>query len=146
MEYLIGVALSLVVAGTAAAVGFDRERAFYPVLLIVVASYYVLFAAMGASGQVVILESVAAGGFLLLAVIGFKTSLWFVVAGLVAHGIFDFLHHRFIANPGVPHWWPGFCLAFDVIAGGFLAALLILRRVVPTNARRERSARPKRNL
>ena len=65
MEYLIGIALSLAVAGTAAAVGFDRERAFYPVLLIVIASYYVLFAAMGASGQVVIFESLVAGGFLL---------------------------------------------------------------------------------
>ena len=26
--------------------------------------------------------------------------------------------------PVVISWWPGFCLAFDVFAGGFLAALL----------------------
>jgi hypothetical protein len=44
MEYLIGVILSLAVAGFAAVIGFDRERAFYPTVLIVIASYYVLFA------------------------------------------------------------------------------------------------------
>ncbi len=128
MEYLIGVVLSLVVAGIARSVGFGRERAFYPVVLIVIASYYVLFASMGAPGRVVILESVVAAVFLLAAVIGFRGSLWVVVAGLVAHGIFDLVHHRFIENPGVPSWWPGFCLAFDVVAGGFLAVLLMRRK------------------
>jgi hypothetical protein len=128
MEYLIGLVLSLVVAGTATGVGFDRERAFYPVLLIVIASYYVLFASMGASGRVVILESVMAAVFLLAAVIGFRGSLWVVVAALLAHGIFDLIHSRVINDPGVPHWWPGFCLAFDVAAGGFLAVLLMRRK------------------
>jgi hypothetical protein len=49
MEYLIGLILSLVVAGFAIIVGFDRDRSFYPTVLIVIASYYVLFAVMGAS-------------------------------------------------------------------------------------------------
>ena len=44
MEYLIGVILTLAVAAFAAVVGFDRERAFYPTVLIVIASYYALFA------------------------------------------------------------------------------------------------------
>jgi len=128
MEYLIGLVLSLVVAGTATSVGFDRERAYYPVLLIVIASYYVLFASMGASGRVVILESLVASVFLLAAVIGFKGSLWIVVAALVAHGVFDLFHHRVIKDPGVPQWWPGFCFSFDVVAGGFLAVLLLKRK------------------
>jgi hypothetical protein len=38
MEYLIGLILSLAVAGSAAAIGFDRERAFYPTVLIVISS------------------------------------------------------------------------------------------------------------
>jgi hypothetical protein len=49
MEYLIGLILSLVVAGFAIIVGFDRDRSFYPTVLIIIASYYVLFAVMGAS-------------------------------------------------------------------------------------------------
>jgi hypothetical protein len=46
MDYVIGVALAFVVSAFAALAGFDRERVFYPTLLIVIASYYVLFAVM----------------------------------------------------------------------------------------------------
>lgn len=127
MEYAIGVVLSLAVMGFATAVGFDRERVFYPAVLFVIATYYVLFAAMGSSGSIVIVESVAAAAFTLVAVTGFKTRLWLVVAGLAGHGVFDFVHHLIIENPGVPQWWPGFCLAFDVMAAGYLAVLIVKR-------------------
>jgi hypothetical protein len=79
---------------------------------------------MSASTPVVIVESVAAGAFLALAVIGFKTGLWLVVVALAGHGVFDFFHHLLIDNPSVPRWWPGFCMAFDVVAAGYLAVLL----------------------
>ena len=125
MEYLIGFILSLAVAGFAAMVGFDRERAFYPTVLIVIGSYYVLFAAMGGSRHTLTLEIIVAGGFLLLAVIGFKTNFWLIVAALIGRGVFDFVHRFFIDNPGVPHWWSGFCLAFDGFLGVFLAVRLI---------------------
>ncbi len=125
MEYLIGLMLSLAVAGFAAVIGFDRERAFYPTVMIVIASYYVLFAAMGASGRTLIIEIVIASAFLMIAVLGFRENLWIVVAALIGHGVFDFIHHFFIDNPGVPHWWPGFCLAFDALLGGVLAVRLI---------------------
>ncbi len=125
MEYLIGLALSVAVAGFATAIGLDRERAFYPTVLIVIASYYVLFAVMGASPRTLLIEIVVAGGFLVFAVLGFKRSLWFAVAAIIGHGGFDFVHHWFIANPGVPNWWPGFCMTFDVIFGAWLAGRLI---------------------
>src|SRR5438105_548234 len=126
MEYLIGLILSLAVVGSAAIIGFDRERAFYPTVLVVIASYYVLFAVMGASGRTLVLEVAVASGFLLVAVLGFKTNFWLVAAAFVGHGVFDFVHRFFIINPGVPHWWPGFCLAFDLLVGLFLAARLIM--------------------
>jgi len=63
-----------------------------------------------------VLESVAAAAFLALAVIGFERSLWLTAAALVGHGIFDFFHHPLIQNAGVPVWWPGFCMSFDVLA------------------------------
>jgi hypothetical protein len=121
MKYLIGLILAVVVAGLAAIVGFDRDRAFYPTILIVIASYYVLFAVMGASRQALISEMVVATGFLLLSALGFRRNLWLVAAAIIGHGLFDFVRHLFIENPGVPLWWPGFCLAFDVILGGWLA-------------------------
>jgi hypothetical protein len=60
MEYLIGLILSLVVAGFAIIVGFDRDRSFCPTVLIVIASYYVLFAVMGASERTLVIEIAAA--------------------------------------------------------------------------------------
>ena len=83
MEYLIGVILSLAVAGLATVVGFDRERAFYPTVMIVIASYYVLFAAMEASRRTLAIEILVAGGFLLVAVFGYRRNFWLVVAALV---------------------------------------------------------------
>ena len=127
MEYLIGLILSLVVAVFAIIVDFDRDRSFYPTVLIVIASYYVLFAVMGASERTLVIEIAAASVFLLFAVLGFRKNLWLVSAAIVGHGIFDFVHHLLIENPGVPRWWPGFCLVFDVIFSGSLAVHLMRR-------------------
>src|SRR5262249_46807163 len=102
------------VSGMATFVRLDRDRAFYPTILVVIASYYALFAVMGGSSRALLVESAAISVFLLGAVVGFKRSLWFVVAGLAAHGVFDALHTRLITNPGVPVWWSPFCLAYDV--------------------------------
>lgn len=129
MEYLIGLVLSLAVAGLAIFMGFDRERAFYPTVAIVIASYYVLFAVMAASRPTLVLEIAVASGFLLLATIGYKKSLWLVAIAIAGHGVFDIVHHLFIENPGVPHWWPGFCFIFDVILGGLLAIRLSTHRL-----------------
>ena len=129
MGPVIGVSLALAVGVLFRTLRFDRDRAFYPTVTIVVASYYILFAAMGASTGTLVLESLAAAGFMLAAVWGFRSSLWLVVAALAAHGIFDLVHGAAIANPGVPVWWPGFCLGFDLTAAGYLAWLLRSGRV-----------------
>jgi hypothetical protein len=68
---------------------------------------------------------VVASGFLLVAILGFRRNFWIVVAALGAHGAFDFVHHWFIDNAGVPRWWPGFCLAFDAILALYLSVQLI---------------------
>src|SRR5689334_17420465 len=126
MEYLVAVILGLVVAGFAAASGFDRDRAFYPTVLIVIASYYSLFAAMGSSGYSTFEIEIAVGlVFSALAVLGFKKNLWLAAAGIAGHGFFDFfVHHALVTNPGMPVWWPGFCGTIDIVLGGWLAIRL----------------------
>jgi hypothetical protein len=120
---LVGAVLAIVVGLFASGCGLDRDRAFYPTVTIVVASYYALFAVMGSSTHALILESMVGAVFLGMAVLGFKRSLWVVVVALALHGIFDLVHAEAIFNPGVPGWWPQFCLAFDVTAAGYLAWL-----------------------
>ena len=121
MPYVIGIVLALAVSAYATALGLDRDRAFYPTLLIVIAAYYVLFAAMGGSGRVMVVESLVMAVFVVAASVGFRRSLWLVVAGLAAHGVQDLFHARLVANPGVPAWWPAFCLTYDLAAAGYLA-------------------------
>lgn len=119
--YLIGVGLAVGILGGCTAMGMDRERSFYAVLLMVVALYYALFAVMSGSSAVLLAEMLPIAGFVLAAAIGFKKNLWLVAVGLVGHGVFDFFHGHVISNPGVPVWWPGFCGAFDVVAGVYMA-------------------------
>jgi hypothetical protein len=133
MPYVVGIVLSLGVALFARRVGFDRDRAFYPTVLIVIASYYVLFAAMSDSVQTVLLEAIVMAGFSIAAVVGFKSSAWIVVAGLAGHGVFDALHGNILDNSGVPVWWPAFCLAYDVGAACGLA-WIIKRRPSPPSS------------
>ena len=128
MPYLIGAALALAVGLSATLARFDRDRAFYPTITIVVASYYPLFAVMAAPTSVRLVESLIVLPFLVASVLGFKRSLWIVVGARCGHGIRDSFHGRLVVNPGVPTWWPGFCLAYDLVAGGYLAVLLSLKR------------------
>ena len=124
MPYVVGIVLSVGVAVFARSVGFDRDRAFYPTVMIVIAAYYVLFAAMSGSVQTVILESIVMTGFAIAAVAGFKSSAWITVGALAGHGVFDALHGKVIENSGVPAWWPAWCLAYDLGAAACLAWLI----------------------
>ena len=124
MPYVIGIVLSVGVAVFARVVGFDRDRAFYPTVMIVIAFIYVLFAAISGSGPTVALESIVAVGFSSAAVVGFKSSAWIVAGALAGHGVFDAVHGRIIENAGVPMWRPAFCLAYDLGAAASLAWLI----------------------
>ena len=123
LPFTVGIVLSLGVALFARGVGLDRDRAFYPTVLIVVASYYVLFAIMSGSTSAVLTESIVMAAFVAAAVMGFKTRSWIIIAGLAAHGVMDSFHGAVIDNPGVPSWWPAWCMAYDVGAAGALALL-----------------------
>lgn len=127
MEYSIGIVLGVVVCVFALLTRFDRDRVFYPTVLTVIPTYYILFAAMGGGAEALIAETTVTCAFWALAVVGFKKNLWWIAAGLAGHGVFDFVHSAVIANPGVPAFWPGFCGSIDVFLGAFLAVLLVKR-------------------
>ena len=133
MAFAVGTVVALLTALFARMTRLDHDRAFYPTVLIVIALYYILFAAMGNSAHALRLESIQLAVFATIAVVGFRSNLWWVVLGLAGHGVFDLAHGHLVANPGVPLWWPGFCLAADVFLAAILAWLLY-RRVVPARS------------
>ena len=124
LPYAVGIVLSIGVTLFARLVGLDRDRAFYPTVMIVIAAYYVLFAVISGSVQTVVIESVVMTLFTAAAVVGFRSSAWIVVVALAAHGVFDAVHGYVIENAGVPSWWPAWCLAYDVGAAACLGWLL----------------------
>jgi hypothetical protein len=129
MPYFIGVVIALVTVVLARLAGFDRDRAFYPTVLLVTATYYVLFAVLGGSFSALVVESIVMTAFAIAAVFGFRLNLWLVVFAFAAHAVFDFVHGNVVVNPGVPAFWPGFCLAYDVVVAGFLAWFLYQRKL-----------------
>lgn len=130
---LIGAALALAVGLAASALGFDRDRAFYPTVMIVIASYYLLFAVQAGAYTALLYEALAALPFVLLSVLAFRRAPGLLILALLGHGLFDFLRGDHLANPGVPGWWPAFCLGYDLLAGLYLA--LLLRRRASTATR-----------
>jgi len=121
MALIVGALLALAVGFLATLAGLGRERGFYPTIVIVIASYYVLFAVQARSPAIMAGECAGLVLFAALALGAYRRTLWLAVAALAAHGLFDFFHHQIVANPGVPAWWPPFCLAYDVVAAGYLA-------------------------
>jgi hypothetical protein len=134
MALLVGTLLALGVGVFATVSGLDRDRAFYPTLMIVIAALYSLFAAIGESTHALVFDSLIGLVFIAAATVGFRSSLWLVAAALAAHGALDSVHGAVVSNSGVPSWWPAFCGAYDVVAAGYLAWLLKSGRIRASRA------------
>lgn len=120
-----GVGLGLVVAAFARRVAFDRDRSFYPTVMIVIATYYVLFAIMAGNDQAIWIEAGIAALFIAAAVAGYHLNPLIVAAAILAHAGYDTAHHLVFPDNGAPVWWPGFCGSIDGVLG--VAAALAAR-------------------
>jgi hypothetical protein len=126
---LVGVLLAIGVAALAKFTRFDQDRSFYSTVLVIIASYYVLFAVLDGSGHALVSELVFAVAFSIMAIIGALFLPTLVGIGIVAHGLFDFVHDGLIENHGVPAWWPSFCGSIDIVLG--LWVIMLTRSRVP---------------
>ncbi len=119
-ELGLGVGLALVMIVGARLVGFERDRSFYPTVLIVIALLYMLFAAMASQASFVV-EAAVAAGFVAMAILGYRRSAWWLVAGYLLHAGWDAAHDLVVINDGIPPQWPGFCFGFDAVVAVYLA-------------------------
>ncbi len=129
LDILWGLVIGLSGVGSAHLLGFDRDRSYYPTLMIVIASIYILFAVMAVPASALWPEAIAAMVFIALAIAGHRWSLWLVVLALLGHGVFDMVHPHIIANAAVPSWYPAFCGAADLVLSAALAALILRGRL-----------------
>lgn len=120
MTYVAGALLGFATCFAASRLRLDRGRAFYPAMVMVIALIYAAFALIGGSLDALRAESIPIVIFIAAAIAGYRFSMWIIVAALIGHGVFDFVHDALIANPGVPRWYPPMCGAYDIAAGVYL--------------------------
>jgi hypothetical protein len=93
----------------------------YALMLAAISFIYVGFAVADGRRRVLVLESAVALAFFWLAT--FAITVWAPLAaiGLVAHGLWDMVHHPRGVSTRLPHWYPPACAVYDwVLAAVFL--------------------------
>jgi Family of unknown function (DUF6010) len=121
---LLPIALGAVLGGLFVFLVRRRKRGDISLLalgLVVAAFVYLVLAlAAGADRRWLILEAVGLGVFGLLAWLGLRASLWWLVLGWVAHVGWDVGLHLDRPQTFVPAWYPLLCVGFDLVVAGFL--------------------------
>jgi len=127
LPIIIGLILAASMAFLARVTHFDRDRSFYAVVLIVIATYYVLFACI--ANEAILTEILFASIFSVIAIAGALRWPLLLGVGIFMHGVFDVVHGYIISNSGVPEWWPAFCASIDVALGLWVIYLVKKDRV-----------------
>lgn len=120
--------VAAVVTGAVATILPEAWRtALLALLLALAAGLYPGFAyrARAGPGEVALQWTVALG-FTGIAFLGLVRTPWALVAGWLLHAGWDALHHDGRRGRLVPAFYPPLCVAYDVVVGIWLAALLLL--------------------
>ena len=120
---LWGVAFGAIQAAAPLGFWWLDPATVYALSLVLIAAVYIGFAVADGRRRVVAVETVVAGGFVVLAAAGVTGPAWLLVLGFAGHGLKDLWQHRrrYVANT---RWWPPFCLVVDWLAAAVLVVLL----------------------
>ena len=70
-----------------------------------------------------LISGVQALFFMALAYFGMKKNYWFLVAGFILHGVWDFVYSFFASSDLLPPDYDYFCSTYDIIVGIYLIIL-----------------------
>ncbi|MEM7002745.1 MAG: hypothetical protein AAF529_18290 [Pseudomonadota bacterium] len=108
------------------------DSAAWPLFLVTLPVYYMLFGVLAMDASVVWKEFLYGLPYIAtgLVVWRMRSARSLVVIGLawLSHGLYDFYHDLFFVNPGVFSWYPAFCALVDIAVAGYL--FLSYRRLV----------------
>ena len=114
------------------------QRWLFAIGLLVLPSLYALFALQAGEQAIGVKEMLYGIPFLVAGLVFAFVSVGHsaVVVGVfwILHGVFDLMHGCLFTNPGVPHWYPIWCCAVDVVVGVYL--LWLSRRLLNGDLRR----------
>lgn len=101
-----------------------ERRVTEGVMLAVVAAIYIGFALAERNGLNLAIEVAFAVAIIVIVFIGLGDSRYWIAGGLVAHGVWDLLHHprhHVVGTRELPCWYPPACLVFDFPVAAFVA-------------------------
>jgi hypothetical protein len=135
IEALVGVAVGVL------AIVLTRiirgQRWLYSLGLLTLPSLYANFALQAGEQAVGVKEMIYGIPFvvvgLVFAFVSVRQSAVVVGAFWILHALYDLAHGQFVANAGVPGWYPIFCFSVDVVIGAYL--LWLSRRIPNANLR-----------
>jgi hypothetical protein len=119
-----GVVVGVLQAASPLAFWWLDPATVYALGLALIAAIYIGFAVADGRPKVIVVESIVASAFVVIAAVAITVSVWLIVFGLVGHGLKDLWQHRrqFVANT---RWWPPFCLVVDWVAAAMIAVAII---------------------
>jgi len=132
VEIIVGFLAALLAVYIIRKVYPNKDHAFWRIGLLIAALIYVGFAVFGASWEHLPMEL---GGVLIYGFIAFlskKHTLYWLAFGWIIHVCWDLFLHSGTTTPYVPDWYPGACLGFDLVIGGYIIYLIFAKR--PTKA------------
>ena len=118
-----GVVVGVVQAAAPVAFPWLPAATVYALSLPLIAAVYIGFAVADGRTHVLVVETVVASAFVVVAAVSVTGSAWLIVVGLAGHGLKDFWQHRtqFVTNT---RWWPPFCAGVDFVAAALIAVII----------------------
>ncbi len=120
---LWGVVFGVIQAASPLALRWLDPATVYALGLVLIAAVYLGFAVADGRRHVLVVESIVAAIFVVVATVAVTVSPWLIVAGLAGHGVKDAWQHRTDFVTGT-RWWPPFCAAVDWVAAAVLAVAI----------------------
>ncbi len=118
-----GIALIAVTALIAVMLPSDWALQLFAGLLALIGAVYVGFAI--AQEKHIVGQFAIAIGFMTLGLLGLWLSVWWLFAGYILHGIWDWMHHRHDISVSLTNWYAPFCLIYDWGIAVVIAVLFI---------------------
>ena len=125
-----GVVVGVLQAASPLALWWLDPATVYAIGLAVIAPVYIGFAVADGRVRIIVVESVVAMAFVVVAAAGITGPAWLLAFGLAAHGVKDAWQHRSSFVSGT-RWWPPFCAAVDWV----VAAIIVIEIVAGVHFR-----------
>ena len=120
LPILLGAVLGALFVLVARRRGRTGEARLLALGLVVAALIYVGLALAGADHHGLAFEAAGLGIFGVIAWLGARASLWWLVLGWVAHVGWDVGLHLDRSDASVAAWYPLLCVGLDLVVAGYL--------------------------